>query len=297
MENKIQKKENNQLITEFEVGSKLDILVEGQTNNLKQLQAIRNDLQRGFIGLALRNQELVELNTELTQQLGTIIAELNQIKQEHREKEIRKQARVNRKRLPKREPMTAEIYKKLVQAAAGPAYIDVRLRIAICLLTITGIRINELLPLKVYQLQTLVEEGWIAIDRSKRGPANHKAFLTKEGKKLVKDRQKDFQFIFLMKEPDSYVFTNESNHSKILTRETITKAVNLVTRKVSEEIYSKPNITSHSFRIGYITQLWKDSKDIEFVKQTIGHRNLDTTSAYVKKLSDQERQKRIEQLE
>ena len=67
MEKKIQKKENNQLITEFEVGSKLDILVEGQTNNLKQLQAIRNDLQRGFIGLALRNQELVELNTELIQ--------------------------------------------------------------------------------------------------------------------------------------------------------------------------------------------------------------------------------------
>jgi len=263
---------------------------------LKQLQAIRNDLQRGFIGLTLRNQELVELNTELTQQLGTIIAELNQIKQEHQEKEIRKQARVNRKRLPKREPMTAEIYKKLVQAAVGPAYIDVQLRIAICLLTITGIRINKLLPLKVYQLQTLVEEGWIAIDRSKRGPANHKAFLTKEGKKLVKDRQKDFQFIFLMKEPDSYVFTNESNHSKILTRETITKAINLVTRMVSEEILSKPNITNHSFRIGYITQLWKDSKDIEFVKQTIGYRNLDTTSTYVNKLSDQERQKRIHQL-
>ena len=296
MENKLQKKENNHLITESEVESKLKILVKGQTNNSKQLQAIRDDLQRGLIGRALRNQELVELNKELTQQLGIVVAELNQIKEERQEKEIRKQARANRKRLPKRQPMIAEIYKKLLQAAEGPAYIHVRLRIAICLLTITGIRINELLPLKVYQLQTLVEEGWIAIDRSKRGPANHKAFLTKEGKKLVKDRQKDFQFIFLMKEPDSYVFTNESNHSKILTRETITKAVNLVTRKVSEEIYSKPNITSHSFRIGYITQLWKDSKDIEFVKQTIGHRNLDITSAYVKKLSDQERQKRIDQL-
>jgi site-specific recombinase XerD len=57
------------------------------------------------------------------------------------------------------------------------------------------------------------------------------------------------------------------------------------------------NITSHSFRIGYITQLWKDSKDIEFVKQTIGHRNLDTTSAYVNQLSDQERQERINQLD
>jgi site-specific recombinase XerD len=64
-------------------------------------------------------------------------------------------------------------------------------------------------------------------------------------------------------------------------------------REVSNQLPTKPNITSHSFRIGYITQLWKDSKDIEFVKQTIGHRKLDTTSAYVNKLSDQERQERI----
>ena len=46
--------------------------------------------------------------------------------------------------------------------------------------------------------------------------------------------------------------------------------------------------------IGYIIKLWKDSKDIEFVKQTIGHRKLDTL--YVNKLSDQERQKRINDL-
>ena len=59
----------------------------------------------------------------------------------------------------------------------------------------------------------------------------------------------------------------------------------------------KLSTTSHSFRIGYITQLWKDSKDIEFVKQTIGHRNLDTTSAYVNRLSDQERRERISQLD
>jgi hypothetical protein len=41
----------------------------------------------------------------------------------------------------------------------------------------------------------------------------------------------------------------------------------------------------------------KNSKYIEFIKQTISHRNLDTTSAYVKKLSDQEIQKCLEQLE
>ncbi len=80
--------QNNQLITEFEVQSKLDILVEGQTNNSEQLQDIRNDLQKGFIGLALRNQELVELNNRLTEQFSVVVAELNQIKQERQEKEI-----------------------------------------------------------------------------------------------------------------------------------------------------------------------------------------------------------------
>ena len=288
--------ENNQLITEFEVQSKLDILVEGQTNNSEQLQDIRNDLQKGFIGLALRNQELVELNNRLTEQFSVVVAQLNQIKQERQEKEIRKQTRANRKRLPKRDPMTAEIYKELVKAAEGPTYINARTRIALCILAVTGIRINELLPLKVNQLQTLIEENWIAIDRSKRGPSNHKAFLTKEGKKLIHNRQKDFELIFLMKEPNSYVFTSEAQHTKPLGRVVVTKDVNKIMRQVSKQLNDKPNITSHSFRIGYITQLWKDTKDIEFVKQTIGHRKLDTTSAYVKSLSDLERQERIENI-
>lgn len=77
--NKIEKKENNQLITKSEVESKLDILVEGQTNNSKQLQAIRNDLQKGFIGLALRNEEFLKSNDQLKQQLDVVLKELNAI--------------------------------------------------------------------------------------------------------------------------------------------------------------------------------------------------------------------------
>ena len=50
------------------------------------------------------------------------------------------------------------------------------------------------------------------------------------------------------------------------------------------------------FELVILPSYGKDSKDIEFVKQTIGHQRLDTTSAYVNKLSDQERQKRIEHL-
>ena len=290
------KKEKNQLITESEVESKLDILVKGQINNSQELEAIRNDLQRGFIGLALRNEELLKSNDQLKQQLDEVLTELNAIKQERQEKAARKEARANRKQLPKRDPMTGEIYRELMRATEGPTYINLRTRMALYILAVTKIRINELLSLKVSQLETLFKEDWIAIDRSKRGPSNHKAFLTKEGKKIIQDRQKDFQLIFLMKEPNSYVFTSEAQHMKPLGRVVVTKDINKVMRQVSKQLNDKTNITSHSFRIGYITQLWKDTKDIEFVKQTIGHRKLDTTSAYVKSLSDLERQERIENI-
>ena len=93
-----------------------------------------------------------------------------------------------------------------------------------------------LLPLKVYQLKTFLAENWIAIERSKRGPSNHKAFLTKEEKKIVHDRQKDFELIFLMKEPDSYVFTAEFNHYKPLDGVVITRNVNKVMREVSNQL-------------------------------------------------------------
>lgn len=271
------------------IRSDLGLILEGQKINQK-------DLRLGFIGLATQNSELLELNKKLSQQLERVEKELNVLKKEREEKAARKEARANRKRLPKRQPITPEIYRLLIEAAESPTYTSVRLRIAFCLLTVTGIRINELLPLKVGQLQTLLESHWIGIDRSKRGPANHKAFLTREERKLVDEREKDFEFLFLMKNTDSYIFTSESSHHQMLSRETITRDVNRVMRSVSKSLPDQPNITSHSFRVGYISQLWKDTKDIEFVKQSIGHRRMDTTSSYVENLSDQERQERTLQL-
>jgi len=82
----------------------------------------------------------------------------------------------------------------------------------------------------------------------------------------------------------------------MLRRETITMDVNRVMHSVSNLLPSKPNITSHSFRIGYISQLWKDTKDIEFVRQTIGHRSLNATSGYMTHMGDSERPYRISRI-
>ena len=109
--------------------------------------------------------------------------------------------------MSKRDPITAEIYKELIRATEGPIYLNIRLQIALCILVVTRIRINELLlSLKVKKLETLLKHSWIAIDRSKRGPSNHKAFLTTDGKKIIQNRNKDLEQFF-NKKYDFYVFT------------------------------------------------------------------------------------------
>jgi site-specific recombinase XerD len=284
-------KENQ--IKKINMESKLDFLVKGQERNSSKLEGIGNDLRKGFIGLALRNDKLLKSNDQLKEQLADVLKELNAIKKEREDKAARREKWSQRKRLPKRDPINSEIYNLLMKESEGPTYLATRTRIAICLLTVSGVRIGELLSLKVGQLETLVEEGWISIDRLKRGPANHKAFLTSEGKRLIKLRKRDFEFLFLMKDKDSYVFTSDRNPNQMLRRQTITMDVNKVMHSVSNLLPSKPKITSHSFRIGYISQLWKDTKDIEFVRQTIGHRSLNSTSSYVIDMDDEERQNRI----
>ena len=283
---KIKRQFKNESSKSKKILDSLELLLEGQ-------KITQQDLQLGFIGLAKQNSELLDLNKELNQQLEMVVSELNVRKKEREDKAARKKAWSNRKRFPKRDPINSEIYNLLMKESEGPSYIATRRRIALCLLTVTGIRISELFPLKVGQLETLLKEGWISIDRLKKGPANHKAFLTSEGKKIVKARKRDFEFLFLMKDKDSYVFTSDRKPNQMLRRETITMDVNKVMHSVSKLLPSQPKITSHSFRIGYISQLWKDTKDIEFVRQPIGHRSLNSTSGYVNQMTDQERENRI----
>lgn len=217
--------------------------------------------------LVLENRRLAKLNKELSEQLT-----------------LQEEKKGKMKRLGKCVGMTGKIYKMLMRRAEGPSYISARLRISMCLLTITGIRLNQLITLKVSRIEPLFKEGWVLTDRVKPGPGSHKAFLNMEGKKLLRERQEDFEFLCLRKRSDSYIFTNEYDHSKPLTPETITKAINLVLREVSEEIPSKPYLNSYSFRTGYIKELWKDSRDIEFVKQSVTGDKLDSNFEKVKSL-------------
>ena len=115
MQNQLQKinQENSQLLLEVE--SKLDFLVKGQERDSNKLESIENDIRKGFIGLALRNEELLKSNGQMKQQLDDVLKELNAVKQEREEKAARREKWAKRKRLPKHDPINSEIYNLLIK--------------------------------------------------------------------------------------------------------------------------------------------------------------------------------------
>ena len=108
----------------------------------------------------------------------------------------------------------------------------------------------------------------------------------------MQDRRSDFELLQLFKDGDSYIFTAE-NSKKPLSREAFTNLINKFIKDCARKMDDNPNLSSHSFRIGFITELWRDTNDIEFVRQAIGHAKIDTTSQYVENLSEKERQDRM----
>lgn len=261
---------------------------------------IQGTLQRGFIGLATQNQELKDTIDQMDDRIKQLLLIIEENQREKLEKEKRRRARQNRKIQPSREPITQEIYQSLMDATndykRNNTYLRSRLRIALTILFVTGIRISELLPLKVSQLRILFKEYWIAIDRVKRGKSSHKAYLTKLGTRVINKIKSDFETITYYKDDSSYIFTAE--HSpKPLERSQFTHTINMFIKEQSEKMDGKPILTSHSFRKGFITKLWRDTSDIEFVRQAIGHAKINTTSVYVENLSEQERRERMQQIQ
>jgi integrase len=290
-------KGENKIAKQLKLVSSVEDKVDQLMIQLKQEnEETRDILFRGFIQIYQQNIDLQNQLVSVKKELKIVTKQLQKKIEEERVKEEKQLRRKNRKRLPRREPITRELYEYLIDEANALNYSKsfrgARLRLALVLLLITGARISELLPLRLYQVETLFKKGWIAIDRAKRGPLNHKAFLTEEGKKLLKNRFEDLKQVAYFKTADSFIFTAQDSDQP-LQRDAWNRIINSFLKRASEKLDNKPNLRSHSFRIGYITKLWKDTSDLEFIRQVIGHASIDTTSIYVANLSEKERQHRM----
>ena len=242
----------------------------------------------------------------------------NKMEEEKAAKELRRQKRLKRVRRAQSQPFLKEYLPWVLAFLEKKKWNNltkIRLRLAMVLRVVTGIRISEIRFLKVSQIVTLFEKNYLQVNLSKGGHKGHKFFLTKEGATLVRTYRVDFvNLMFLLGflqelgtrrnlgnlEPgvlEFYLFSANSSKGQIpLSRSFFTRQMNEVLTQTPQLAERGIHLTSHSFRRGYITSLWKETKDLEFVRQVIAHKQIGTTSLYVKVLSDEERQRRLTNL-
>ena len=63
-------------------------ILENQRISKKKQDQILETTQRGFIGIALRNEEFLKSNEQLKEQLDEVLKELNAIKEERKKRKL-----------------------------------------------------------------------------------------------------------------------------------------------------------------------------------------------------------------
>ena len=90
---------------------------------------------------------------------------------------------------------------------------------------------------------------------------------------------------------DSPIFAREKDQERV-SRKFVTKTINKTLEQLSNQ--SNGKFTSHSFRHGYINDLWEQTCDIALVQQQIGHSKLETTNRYLQNLTSEQLAQKME---
>lgn len=84
---------------------------------------------------------------------------------------------------------------------------------------------------------------------------------------------------------------------KSLKRAHSNRQINAILKNVPEFQEQGRMLTSHSFRHGYITELWRQTADRNVVRQILGHATITSTPQYVENRNEIEIEARVNELE
>lgn len=158
----------------------------------------------------------------------------------------------------------------LLAAPKGTGNLDVRDRAMLELLYATGLRVSELISLKLSDLQ--MDAGYLIAfgKRSKQriipmGEAAQETLLY---------YLRHARHLLLKEQSSSFVFLNRSG--KGLTRQGFWKIIKR--RALSSNI--RKNITPHTLRHSFATHLLENGADLRSVQTMLGHADISTTQIY-----------------
>ena len=181
-----------------------------------------------------------------------------------------------------KESISETQYKKLMNEVRGDESLrqnsKANLLRVFTLLYFTGLRLNEVQNLTLYNIKELLIEGQTKLVLPKTN-SERKLFA---GEQFQKQLKKLFS-------------TDELNdtHTKVISKgcvkskreginaDVFIKQVNTVMKSVLGEGY-----TSHSFRQGLITEMGSKGVNVKIIAQFIGHSDVKTTLRYIKPTDD-----------
>lgn len=145
---------------------------------------------------------------------------------------------------------------------------NVKSRLIISLLYSGGLRVSELVKLKVGDVNFDDKTGWV---RSGKGSKDRLFTISENLAKEINDYLKDrgYQYVFSKDEP--------------LTTRNIQKIIALTKRRAGID----KKVTPHTLRHSFATHLLEQGTDIRVIQTLLGHSSLNTTQVYTHISQDQ----------
>jgi len=167
------------------------------------------------------------------------------------------------KKLP--EVLSKEEVRNLIDGAD-----NIKSRLIISLLYSSGLRVSELVNLKIDDLNLNENTGWV---RKGKGSKDRLFTLSPN---LISELKEYFE---MKNDERKFVFSKD----KPLTTRNIQKII----KGVRQRVGINKKVTPHTLRHSYATHLLENGTDIRMIQALLGHASLNTTQLYAHVSSDQ----------
>ncbi|MEM2874085.1 MAG: tyrosine-type recombinase/integrase [Candidatus Nanoarchaeia archaeon] len=167
-----------------------------------------------------------------------------------------------RLKIPKKVPivLTKEEISRLIEVAENPKH-----RLLVELMYSAGLRVSEVVNLKVRDIQLDENIGWV---RSGKG-AKDRFFNIAKGLRQRLEKE------IVGKKPDEFLFSGKNEKLSV-------RAVQAAIQKLAEKAGIKKEISPHTLRHSFATHLLEAGVDIRKIQELLGHADLSTTQIYTK---------------
>jgi len=171
--------------------------------------------------------------------------------------------RIKHSKVPKQLPtvLTKDETIRLIEAVENPKH-----RLMVELMYSSGLRLGELLNLKVRDIEFSMDYGWI---RKGKGNKDRAFILAKSLKRRLKQHISENRLSYA-----SFIFFGRNG---ALSQRTVQAIVKKAARKAG----IKKNVHPHTLRHSFATHLIENRYARETVQILLGHQSLDTTKMYI----------------